>query len=512
MSTEARRVVVIGLDCAEPSLVLERWRSDLPTLNRLMSQGAFGRLESCHPPITVPAWASMLASRDPGQLGYYGFRNRADYSYGKLTIANGTAVQFPRVWDVLSAAHKPSVVVGVPQTYPVRPLAGNLISCFLTPPNAAQWTYPAELAAEVTRILEGESYEFDVKNFRTDDRAWLLEAIYQMTRKRWRVLQELIRTKPWDLFLCVEMGTDRIHHGFWSAMDPQHFRYVAGNPFEEAIHDYYVYLDGQIGELLEQVDEDTVVLVVSDHGAQRMEGGFCVNQWLQEQGWLTLTNQPAGIVPLSQCAVDWSQTMAWGDGGYYGRIFLNVAGREPEGIIPADDYGAVRERLKAQLEATQGPDGQRLGTVVLKPEEVYREVGGVAPDLIVYFGNLDWRSVGSVGHPSLYTYDNDTGPDDANHAQNGLVIVWDPRTPLHGTELKGLQLECIGPTVLKLLGVEVPPSMMGTPIELPVGGASGGGGNGTSGEVRAGGADGSGYTAEEEDLITQHLAALGYVE
>src|SRR5712691_11756320 len=168
MSSESRRVLVIGLDCAEPSLMLERWREDLPNLNRLMSQGAFGRLESCNPPITVPAWASMLASRDPGELGYYGFRNRADHSYNKLTIANGTAVQAPRVWDVLSAAGKQAVVVGVPQTYPVRPLNGNLISCFLTPPDAPAWTYPASLAQEVTAILEGESYEFDVKNFRTD--------------------------------------------------------------------------------------------------------------------------------------------------------------------------------------------------------------------------------------------------------------------------------------------------------------------------------------------------------
>ncbi|HLZ08583.1 MAG TPA: alkaline phosphatase family protein, partial [Chloroflexota bacterium] len=281
MSLLPRRVLVIGLDCAEPSLVFDRWKNDLPTLSRLAGTGVYGQLESCHPPITVPAWSSMLTSRDPGQLGFYGFRNRADHSYDKLTVANGTAVHFPRVWDTLSEAGKQCVVVGVPQTYPVRPVNGNLISCFLTPPNAEQWTYPKSLAAEVTGVLDGEPYEFDVKNFRTDDRAWLLDAIYEMTRKRWRVLNHLIETKPWDFFMTVEMGTDRIHHGFWSMMDSEHFRYVPGNEFENAIHDYYVFLDGEIARLLEKVGDETIVVVVSDHGIKRMDGGFCVNQWLQ---------------------------------------------------------------------------------------------------------------------------------------------------------------------------------------------------------------------------------------
>jgi predicted AlkP superfamily phosphohydrolase/phosphomutase len=254
------------------------------------------------------------------------------------------------------------------------------------------------------------------------------------------------------------------------------------------------------------------VLVVSDHGAQRMDGGFCVNQWLQHKRLLTIARKPEGIVPLHQCEVDWARTVAWGDGGYYARIFLNVEGREPQGVIPADDYEVVRDRIKAQLEATVGPDGQPLGTIVLKPEETYRAVNGIAPDLIVYFGGLSWRSVGSVGHPGLYTYDNDTGPDDANHARYGLVILNDPRQRLAGQELFNLQLECIGPTVLKLLDVDVPESMMGRAIDLPRAVTPVVGLNGANGHASANGSVDSGYTDEEEDLINKHLAALGYVE
>lgn len=510
MRDRRRRVLVIGLDCAEPSLVFDRWREDLPNLSRLMREGAYGLLESCHPPITVPAWASMLASRDPGQLGFYGFRNRADYSYDQMRIANSIAVQAPRVWDVLSQAGKVCVLVGVPQTYPVQPLNGCVISDFLTPPDARQWTYPASLADEVAELLGGEPYEFDVADFRTNDKERLLESIYRMTRKRWRVIQYLLEHKPWDFFMFVEMGTDRIHHGFWSFMDPQHFRYTPGNPFERAIHDYYVYLDGEIGRLLRKVGDETLIMVVSDHGAQRMDGGFCVNEWLKRKGYLALKEQPNGIVPLEKCQVDWPRTQAWGSGGYYARVFLNVEGREPQGAIPASEYEAVRDRLKAELEAIPGPDGHPLGTIALKPSEIYREVNGIAPDLIVYFGGLYWRSVGTLGHEDVYTFENDTGPDDANHAQHGLVILYDPLAPMNGRELAGLQLECIGPTLLRWLDVEVPASMMGRPISFDVSTLDASTSNGGGGSMPEEGAS-SGYTPEEEAAISEHLAALGYL-
>ena len=118
------KCLVIGLDCAAPQLVFEQWREELPTLRGLMANGAYGRLESTNPPITVPAWASMMSSRDPGELGIYGFRNRKDHSYDGYTIANATTVRYDRIWDVLSRAGKQVILLGIPQTYPVHPVNG----------------------------------------------------------------------------------------------------------------------------------------------------------------------------------------------------------------------------------------------------------------------------------------------------------------------------------------------------------------------------------------------------
>src|SRR5438046_1800960 len=107
---EARkRVMLIGLDCATPELVFDRWLDDLPNLKSICANGLHGLLRSCDPPITVPAWSVMMSSKSPGRLGVYGFRNRKDHSYEKYSIANSLAIKEDRLWDILSRCGKRSI-------------------------------------------------------------------------------------------------------------------------------------------------------------------------------------------------------------------------------------------------------------------------------------------------------------------------------------------------------------------------------------------------------------------
>ncbi len=461
------QVLVIGLDCAGPQLVFDQWRDELPNLRHLMDHGVYGELTSCTPAITVPAWSSMLTSKDPGTLGIYGFRNRADYTYDKLSIATGAAVREPRVWDILGAAGKRVIVQGVPQTYPVRPVNGCLVSCFLTPSVSNQYTYPAELRYEIDQALNGEPYEFDVKDFRTENKDWLLTQIYATSDKQFTVMRYLLDNKPWDFAMLVDIGVDRIHHGMWKFHDPTHPKHEPGNRYQNAIRDYYQHIDRQIGTLLERVPDDTLVVTVSDHGVKAMQGGLCVNEWLRREGLLVLAEEPSGegLLPFSKAQVDWSRTRVWGEGGYYARIFMNVRGREPQGLIPADEYEATRDDLAARIEAIPGPNGAPLGTRVFKPEAIYHQVNGIAPDLIVYWGDLAWRSVGSLGHGTIYTFENDTGPDDANHAQNGLFILSGGQIKHKGQRVATRQLMDIAPTILAAYGIPAPADYQGTAID-----------------------------------------------
>lgn len=456
------RVAVIGLDCATPQLLFGDMVDEIPNIRKLIDGGMHGDLASITPPITVPAWACAMTGRTPGQLGLYGFRNRKDHTYDGLSIAHSGSIDAPAVWDELGQRGMRSVLIGVPPSFPPpKTFPGWRVGCFLTPPSAEKFAFPQELEVEIAEELNGEgNYIFDVPNFRQQGMDFALDQIFKMTERRFAVARRLMKNKPWDFFMICEIAPDRLHHVFWQYYDTRHPLYQPGNKYETAFQDYYRFLDGEVGALLEVLPPDAVTILMSDHGATAMMGGLCFNDWLIQEGYLALTESLEGPTPVKDAPIDWKRTVAWGDGGYYGRLFMNVKGREPQGVIEPSRYEEVRDELIAKLEAAPGPDGTPLGTRVFKPQDVYTEVRGVAPDLIVYFGDLKWRSVGSVGNPSIFTYENDTGPDGANHDRNGvLALAGLPGQPMGRTE--GLKLIDVGPTILSLYDIPAPEGAIG---------------------------------------------------
>lgn len=453
-----KRVLVIGLDCAAPQLVFDQWKNDLPNLQRLMASGVYGELESTIPPITCPAWMSMMTSKDPGQLGVYGFRNRKDYSYHSFQLTTSHSFTEPAVWDILSQQGRRVILLSVPPSFPPKPVNGDLVSCFMTPADHLSYTHPPLLKREVEQLVG--QYQFDVDNFRSGDKHTIATQLYQMAEKRFTLLRHLLRTRDWDFAMMVEIGVDRLHHGFWKYFDPTHRKYQPGSPLEHIAKDYYIYLDQQIGETLSLVDEHTTVFVVSDHGAKKLDGAICVNQWLIHEGFLKLKKDPPCVTSLEKAEVDWEHTLAWGEGGYHANIYINVKGREPHGIVEPNSYEQIRDELTQRLQSLTDDQGRHIGARVFKPQEIYQQCSGIAPDLIVYLGDLLWRSVGSVGHSSIWVLDESAGPDDANHAQHGIFIM-SPCSSAVGRRLDGLHLMDCAPTILHRLGMPVPSDMRG---------------------------------------------------
>jgi predicted AlkP superfamily phosphohydrolase/phosphomutase len=454
--TTGRKVMVVGLDCAPPRHIFDEYADEIPNLTKLRESAVWGPLDSIVPPITVPAWMCMMTSKDPGTLGIYGFRNRKDNTYDGLSFATSWAVKEPTVWDILSEHGKDCIVMSVPPSYPPKELKGVQIGCFLTPSEKAAYTYPKELKDEL--LANAGEYVFDIRNFRTDNTQYIIDEAYRMTEARFRNADYLLANKPWDFFAMVEMGPDRLNHGIWSFIDPDHPRYEPDNPYKESLREYYRFLDGKIGDLLaKHADEDTTVLVVSDHGAKAMIGGVCFNEWLRQEGYLSFKSDiPSdGLTTIDDMEIDWDNTVAWGDGGYYGRLFMNVEGREPNGKVPPSDYERVRDELIAKIEAMVDHEGKPLGNKAHKPEDLYVESKGVAPDLVVIFGELRWRSVGSLGHGSIYTFENDTGPDEANHAEQGIFMMSNAPGQAMG-ERRGLHLWDVHSTILDLF--DLPPA------------------------------------------------------
>lgn len=415
-----KKVFVIGLDSAPPELLFNEFINDLPNIKKILENSMYGPMKSCIPAITIPAWMCMVTGKTPGELGLYGFRHRRGNSYKDIWIAHSLMVKEKAVWDYLGERGYKSVLVGIPPSYPPKEVNGWLISCFITPDSSVNYTYPPELKSEIERLVG--DYIFDIV-FRKEDRDSVKEEIWEMTKKRFEVIRYLLQEKDWNLFWFVEIGLDRIHHAFWKYFDENHHLHEPNSKYKNVIPDYYRLLDREIGRTLKLLDEDTAIAIVSDHGVKRMKGAFAVNQWLIDEGLLKAEYEKGNIVKFEQLNVDWSETVAWAWGGYYARIFLNVKGREPNGVIRLSEYDRVRDEVAEMIKSIRGPDGEKWDTKVYYPEDIYTAKGD-KPDMIVYFDNLYRRSAGTLGHPSNYLPENDIGPDDAVHSEYGVFALY----------------------------------------------------------------------------------------
>lgn len=451
-------MMVIGLDCAAPHLVFSRYRDRMPNIAALCATGTYGPMRSTVPPITVPAWTSMVTGYDPGELGLYGFRNRKPRSYG-LELVTSQHIEPPRVWDRLGARGLHVSALFVPPSYPVTPVRGEMIGCFLTPSLDETWCYPPTLANELA--TQFGPYIIDVEGFREREPAAIATDIFAMTRQHFAIARHLWTTRSPDFLMLVEMGPDRLHHAFYRHMDPDHPRHDPDSEFVRVGADYYAALDKEVGELVALADDDTTILIVSDHGARVMHGGICINQWLMDKGYLVLHETPTTPTAVTPNMVDWSRTRAWGEGGYYARVFLNVAGREPQGTIAPADFVDQRRQLAAAIADIPCPaSGPQAPHRVVTPDEAYERVNGIAPDLSVFFGDLAYRSIGSVGHGAWFVAHNDTGEDSCNHDWDGIFCLSGAGVEPRG-KLDGCSIYDVAPTVLDHFGIPAPSDWRG---------------------------------------------------
>jgi len=450
---------VFGLDAAPPELLFKKFRGKLRNFNKILSNSVYGEMRSCDPPITIPAWMVMMSGREPGELGLYGFRHRKGFSYTNIKIPTSRDIKVGKVWDYLGRHDLKSFVMGIPPTYPPYPINGWMISGFLAPDDKSNYTYPLTLKYEIKKIVD--EYIFDVP-FRSEDREWVLNNIFRMTGIHRKVVNYMMQRKKWDLFIYMEIGLDRVQHAFWKYMDERHNRYTYHEKFSNAILEYYILLDEILGDIIHNAP-DSDILIVSDHGAKKMDGAFAVNDWLIEKGYLKVKGDVEPGSKIEDVNIDWGDTIAWGWGGYYARIFLNIKDREENGVIEPEEVPNVIRRLRRDILSIRGPNGERWRNLVYTPNELYKVVNGNPPDLLVYFDDLNWRSAGTFGYDNYYLPENDTGPDDAVHDYNGVFIWYSPQ--FRESNRVDIEIYDIFPTILKYFDIEPPSDLRGSVIE-----------------------------------------------
>ncbi len=450
----SRRLLLIGLDGAAPELAIGAWRTELRTIEMLTNRGLRGRIHSSLPWTSAPAWQSLLSGHDPGRLGIYGAERRINHSYATPIPIDSNALHDARLWDILGRAGYQVGVVGAPATTPATHVHGHLIGDRLSDGVIA--TYPESLGRQVAQWLADDP---PVQPAIGDEIDQIVGKAYARTEQRFRLARRLLARHSYNCFVLCDDGIALVQRALWHTLDVTHQRYTARHPFADAISAFYRFVDDQIGELLEYVDDDTVIAIGSANGAQALDGELALNDWLIEQGELRLFSLPTRPTPLAECDVDWANTRAWA--GDSGAIYLNLAGREPQGSVAAEQVEQVLTSLSDRLRALMTPDrtaqlvaGPALE--VYRPNALYSMIQGIAPDLLAVFSRVGWRTNALVGHGASWLSTRSTIMDSAYESPHGFVIIYDPQNPGNGRELDGATIYDMVPTLLALFDEPIP--------------------------------------------------------
>jgi predicted AlkP superfamily phosphohydrolase/phosphomutase len=458
-----RRLLLIGLEGATPELALGAWRTELRALHMLTDRGVRGRLQSSIPWSGPPAWLSLLSGQDPGQLGIYSAAPRPNHSYASPAPLNSRDIREPRLWDILGGAGGHVGVVGAPATTPAPQVHGHLIGDQIAIGESA--IYPPALRQQVATWLADDPPPPVAKG---DDVDRIVGRAYTRAELRFRLARRLLARDTYDCFVLYDDGIATVQRALWHALDTTHRRYRPNHPSAGVISAFYRFIDEQIADLLELIDDHTVVALVSACGAQALDGELALNDWLIEQGELALLTRPDRPATLEECAVDWARTRAWA--GPDGAIYLNVAGREPQGAIPAADADSAAAHLAARLRALAGPEschapevtGERPPEVeIYHPAALYAAARGIAPDLLAVCTRPGWRPSALIGRGSPWVHAEAASIDAACESPSGLFVIYDPHNLGDGRELTGATIYDIVPTLLALLGQPIPARLRG---------------------------------------------------
>ena len=496
----SRRVLTIVL--AEATLdLLAPWAEagTLPVFARLMAQGTWGKLRSQMPMVTPQICGTLVTGRSPGQHGLMDFWQRGPD--GQFRETQGATLRAPTIWQVLGERGLESAILNLPFTYPPPQLKGFMIAGEDAPgvhPSIAQ---PREILREVTARFGRYPLKDTFPGGR--QKSDYLTLIDADVRAQTYVFAHLLATRSWDFGLIFFSHTAMCQHYFWGDMqsnDP-------ANPYRGVVESAYRALDTAVGRLLEAAGEDTNVLVLSDAGAGPLFSGVNLNTLLAQEGFLqyrapaaqkkTEVTLPERIrrsalarlrkspwyfrvnhylKPLkgwmqSQrdgAGLDWSRTRAYSR-GQWGHIYVNLKGRDPNGIVEPGDYDRVCAQIAEKLTAIVDPArGERAIHKVWRREELYHGPGvAYAPDLIVdwrdgaYMPNDRDRGESTVFAPRFRQYMS--WPTTGSHRLDGMLIAAGPDIQ-GGLRLHGARLIDIMPTWLTLLGQPLPKELEGKPL------------------------------------------------
>ncbi|MFC1514300.1 alkaline phosphatase family protein [Candidatus Omnitrophota bacterium] len=497
------KVVVIGLDGGTFDLILP-WIEEgrLPHFKKILSRASSGDLDAGASPQTGICWSTFITGCNLGKHGIYDFYVMdTTGSHNRPKPVSISHRDMPSLWSIISRQNKKVAVFNVPMTYPPEEVNGIMASGFQSPPGSNDFTYPLALRKELDQVSgaysiypEGVSPETDLIGY--------LDAALAVTDKQFKAIDHFLAKGDWDLLMYVFQQTDILQHFYWHFMDTTHPLSKEDARLKNAIREMYEKVDEHLGEVLERLGEDRCLIMMSDHGVGPGYRRFWLNNWLMKEGYLKLKGGFSGFIKQQLFKmdiaeadlfnfflkdsfigkirtfftgkevqrknrffykfsdIDWSKTKAYCTA--YNQLSINLKGREPEGVVsPGDEYQALRDELITKLKAVISPlTDKPMMTEIYKKEDIYwgHQLQSL-PDIIYVCDDFKTRSLGGykIGSSKIM----DTSPYlSGHHRRNGMLILYgEPFKPEFKVE--GAKLTDLAPTILFLLGLEIPRDMDG---------------------------------------------------
>jgi predicted AlkP superfamily phosphohydrolase/phosphomutase len=438
------------MDGLTPQLLF-RWaeNGDLPNFQKMMKNSSYGKLQSTLPPYSSQAWTSCATGVNPGKHGIHGFMDLEgpvpdDPESDPLRFHSSMSNHAATLWEILGSVGKRSISINIPLTSPAYEIEGIMISGF-PHPSTAPFVFPRTLENE---IAEYRPDVYGEKIGRGEENKFIND-MYDISRRRLNVTKKLFGKKDWDLLFVVFTIPDRVQHYFWKFMDQSHPHYniALGKKYGGEVKKIYHWMDRVVEEFVELLDNDTYLIVLSDHGFRPVR--------IQVNGEVFLREVNADSLFQVYATENFGAT-------------FKIKPRHPEAItgdIEAQKRQFV-ERFVKQLTDLEDPQtGEKIIKQVYRKEDIYSgpHLAG-APDVVALESEgylfLNWvKREGSpvVQHVPVRSFFS------GHHQVDGIIFISGEGIK-KAHEIQEAEIIDIAPTILSMLGLPVGSDMDGRPI------------------------------------------------
>lgn len=479
-----KKIIMIGIDGSRLDLI-DKWANQgrLPNFKKLIDNGTSGILESILPgPHSAPAWTSLVTGKNPGKHGVPYFMLNGEDSY-ELKLATSYDVKEETLWDYLGKYDYISGVFGVPMTYPPKQIKGVMVCSWGTPLLESEYTFPKDFKNNLKKLKFQLGIDFEKRSQNS------LNKLRKLTESHCRAIEWYLNNYSCNFFMNVFIGTEQMHHLYSSFLDNTHPQY---NPeFELVMVSYYKQIDDFLGRILLKFEHQANIFIVSDHGHFCAKEEIFLNNVLEKHNFFSRKKESdhrpyenfvilmASIfraIPESgqnvlkrlipekiknnlrdtkEINADWSKTLCYCP-SKIGMLYINLQGREPEGIVPKENYLDTVELIIKTLE--QDNEFMEKVNHIYRRDELFKGLFiDKMPDIIIEF---KWGYDCNFTSPEGLLYDKINKDHVGVHTKEGVFIAHGPDIK-ERVKLGKISILDVTPTILYYYGIPVPKSIDG---------------------------------------------------